>query len=143
MSSTMTNKKPRKSRTPKLLSTEPKLSKKVLSNITSLSNYNSNKPLNQHMITLVQNMYKNRDITNFKTAAMALDLLTSKDDFNKFKTLLTKIKNLTDKKTKTTNIERILEQDKINVILDTIVKQTEKVIFKPHVKFIKNAKQIF
>jgi hypothetical protein len=74
---------------------------------------------------------------------MALDLLTSKDDFNKFKTLLTKIKNLTDKKTKTTNIERILEQDKINVILDTIVKQTEKVIFKPHVKFIKNAKQIF
>jgi formyltetrahydrofolate synthetase len=111
----MTTKKPRTSRTPKLLSTEPKLSKKVLSNITSLSNYNSNKPLNQHMITLVQNMYKNRDITNFKTAATALDLLTSKNDFNKFKTTLTKITKLIDKKTTKININKDIKQQKKEV----------------------------
>jgi hypothetical protein len=44
-------------------------------------------------------MYKNRDITNFKTATTALDLLTSKNDFNKFKTTLTNIIKLIDEKT--------------------------------------------
>jgi hypothetical protein len=112
MSSTITNKKPRKSSTSKLSSTGPKLSKKVLLNITSLSNYNSDKPLNQHMITLVQNMYKSRDITNFKTATTALDLLTSTNDFNKFKTTLANITKLIDKNTDKTNIKRIIKQDK-------------------------------
>ena len=35
------------------------------------------------MITLVQHMYKPRDIANFKTATAALDLLTSTNDVNK------------------------------------------------------------
>jgi hypothetical protein len=73
MSSTITSKQPRNSRTPKLSSTGPNLSKKVLLTITLLSNYNSDKPLKQHMITLVQNMYTIRAITNFKTAITALD----------------------------------------------------------------------
>jgi hypothetical protein len=51
------------------------------------------------MITLVQNMYKSRDITNFKTATTALDLLTSTNDFNNFKTPLTNITKLIDKNT--------------------------------------------
>ena len=38
------------------------LSKKLLSNITSLSTYTSTNPLNQHMIKLIQTMYKSRDI---------------------------------------------------------------------------------
>jgi hypothetical protein len=107
----MTTKKPRKSRTSKLSSTGPKLSKNVLLTITSLSNYNSDKPLNQHMITLVQNMYKSRDITNFKTATTALDLLTSKNEFNKFKTTLANITTLIDKKPDKTTIKRIIKQD--------------------------------
>jgi hypothetical protein len=139
----MTTKKPRKSRTPKLSSTGPKLSKKVLLNITSLSIYNSDKPLNQHMITLVQHMYKTRDITNFKTATTALDLLTSKNDFNKFKTTLTKITKVIDKKPEKAHIKRSIKQDKTEVILSKLVQQTEKVAFKPQVTFINNAKQKF
>ena len=41
------------------------------------------------MIKLVQTMYKTRNITNFKTAKTALNLLTSNNDINKFQTLLT------------------------------------------------------
>jgi hypothetical protein len=143
MSSTMTNKKPRKSRTSELSSTGPKLSKKVLLTITSLSNYNSDKPLNQHMITLVQNMYKSRDITNFKTATKALDLLTSTNDFNKFNTTLTNITKLIDTRNNKTHIKRISKQNKKEVIVKEVVQQTEKVALKPHVKFVKNAKQKF
>ena len=86
MSSTLSSKKPRTPRTPKLLNSGPKLNKKVLSNIESLSIYNSFNPLNQQMIKIVQNMYKSRDITNVKTAKLAIDSLTMNDDFNKFKT---------------------------------------------------------
>ena len=87
MSSIKTERKPRKPRTLKLSNPGPNLSKKVLSNISLLSKYNSDNPLNQIMINTVQNMYKLRDITNFKTADMALNLLTSNHDFNKFKTV--------------------------------------------------------
>ena len=41
------------------------LTNKVLSTITLLSTYTSDKPLNQHMIKLVQSMYKSKIITNF------------------------------------------------------------------------------
>ena len=60
------------------------LSKKILSNLTLLSNHNSTNPLNQHMIKLIQTLYKSRDIKKHKTADMALNLLTSNNDFNKF-----------------------------------------------------------
>ena len=43
-----------------------KLSKTRISNMASLSTYNSKNPLNQHMISLAQHMYKARDITIFK-----------------------------------------------------------------------------
>ena len=69
-----------------------KLSKTIINNITSLSNYSSKNPLNQHMIHLVQHMYKTRDITNFITAKTALDLLTSNNDINTFQSLFTKNK---------------------------------------------------
>jgi hypothetical protein len=111
MNSTTNIKKPRKSRTPKLLNTEPKLSKKVLSNITILSYYNSNKPLNQLMIKLVQDMYKSRDITNFKTADIALNLLTSGNDFNKFQPLFDKILKLQTKKTERKNIRKAIKEE--------------------------------
>jgi hypothetical protein len=51
------------------------------------------------MIKLVQDMYKIRDITNFKTAITALDLLTSKNDFDKFQQVFTNIIKLTTKQT--------------------------------------------
>jgi hypothetical protein len=88
-------------------------------------------------------MYKSRDITNFKTATTALDLLTSNNDFNKFKTTLANITKLIDKKTDKPNIKRIIKQDKKEVIVKEVVQQTEKVALKPHVKFIKNAKHCF
>ena len=71
----------------------------MIKNVTSLSNYNSKNPLNQHMINLVQHMYQARDITNLNTAKTSLDLLTSKNDINKFQTRFTTVKQLTDKKT--------------------------------------------
>ena len=52
------------------------------------------------MIKLVQDMFNIRDISHFKTADMALTLLTSYNDFNKFQTLFTNITKLADKKTK-------------------------------------------
>ena len=106
MTSVLSNKKPRKARTPKLLNSGPKLSKKVLSNIESLSIYNSFNPLNQQMIKLVQNMYKSRDITNVKTAKLAIDSLTVNEDFNKFKTLYEKITKTATTKNEKSSIKR-------------------------------------
>ena len=40
------------------------------------------------MINQVRDMYKLRDIANFKTTNTALNLLTSDNDFNKFQTSL-------------------------------------------------------
>jgi hypothetical protein len=112
MSSTITNNKPLKLKVPKLSNTGPNLSKKVLLNITSLSNYNSDNPLNQHMITLIQNMYKSRDITNFETATKALDLLNSKNDFNKFQQVCTNIIKLTTNKIKQKILKTLLYKRK-------------------------------
>ena len=52
-----------------------KLSKTIINNITSLSNYNSKNPLNQAMIQSVQRMYIKRKITNIKTAVIAINKL--------------------------------------------------------------------
>ena len=93
MSSTLTNNTPRNSCTPKLSNTGPNMSKKLLLHITSLSNYNSDNPLKQHLINQVQDMYTRRDITNFKTANTALNLLTSDNGFNKFQTSFNTITN--------------------------------------------------
>ena len=68
------------------------------------------------MIKLVQHMYKARDITNFKTAKTALDLLTSKNDINKFQTLLTKITQQTDKKTDKVKIKTEIKREKNKVL---------------------------
>ena len=75
-----------------------KLSKTIIDTNTSLSTYKSKNPLNQHMIHLVQHMYKSRDMTNFKAAKTALDLLTSKKGVNKFQTRFTNITKLINKK---------------------------------------------
>mgnify|MGYP000627119113 CR=1 FL=1 len=51
----------------------------------------------------VKQLYKNRDITNIRSARAALDLLksNSKSDFNKFKTKFSTIsKNLSNKQVK-------------------------------------------
>ena len=56
------------------------------------------------MIKVVQDMYKARDITNVKTANTALNLLTSGNDFNKFKTLYTKITQQEINKTEKQNL---------------------------------------
>ena len=112
MSSTLSNKKPRKPRTPKLLNSGPKLSKKVLSNIESLSIYNSFNPLNQQMIKIVQNMYKSRDITNIKTAKLAIESLTINENFDKFKSLFTKMTTTANKKTEKSIIKRDIKKEK-------------------------------
>ena len=100
VTSVLSNKKPRKPRTPKLSNSGPKLSKKVLSNIESLSIYNSFNPLNQGLIIIIQDMYKSRDITNIKTAKIAIDALTVNEDFNKFKTLFSTITKNSSNKTR-------------------------------------------
>ena len=115
--SSSTNKTPKKQsavyiRNDKAFIAPTKLSKSIINNITSLSTYNSKNPLNQHMINLVQHMYKARDITNFKTAKTALDLLTSTNDINKFQTRFTKITQLTTKKTDKVKIKTDIKQQK-------------------------------
>jgi hypothetical protein len=137
MSSTKTNKKPLKLKAPKLSNTGTNLSKKVLLNITSLSNYNSDNPLNQHMIKIIQDMYKSRDITNFKTATTALDLLTSKNDFNKFQQTFKKIITQTTNKNNKTIIKQDIETKKIDLKVDDAIQSIAKTILKPNVKFIK------
>ena len=116
--SSSTNKTPKKQsavyiRNDKVFVAKTKLSKSIINNITSLSTYNSKNPLNQHMINLVQHMYTARDITTFKTAKTALDLLTSKNDISKFQTLFTKIAQLTTKKTDNVKIKTAIKQQKI------------------------------
>ena len=146
MSSTLSNIKPRKprtSRTPKILNSGPKLSKKVLSNIESLTIYNSFNPLNQTMIKLVQLMYKNRDITNFKTAKLAIESLTINEDFKKFNSIFTKITKLADKKTIKAPIKKEIKQKKQDIKITKLVQETEKIALNPHVKFIQNAKSKF
>ena len=69
--------------------------------MTLLPTYNSKNPLKQHMIKLVQHMYKARAITHFKTANTALDLLTSKSGTNTFQSLFTSITQFTTKNTDT------------------------------------------
>ena len=90
--SSSTNKAPKQQsavyiRNDKVCVATTELIKTLISNFTALSTYNSKNPLNQHMLNLVQHMYKARDIT--KTAKTALYLLTSKHDINKFQTLFT------------------------------------------------------
>ena len=113
MSSTITTHNPRTSSTPKLSNTRPNLSKQVLLTISLQSTYNSEKPLNQHMIKQTQDMYNRRDISNFTTADMALNLLTSDNEFNKFQTLhtnITKLKNTNQDREPITDIKNNLRQ---------------------------------
>ena len=77
ISSSITENKPRKPRTLKLANPGPNPSKKVLSTMISLSQYNSDNSLIQREINLVQSTYTSRVITNFKTATTNLDLSTS------------------------------------------------------------------
>ena len=49
---------------------------------------------------------------NFKTAKTALDLLTSKNDINKFQTVFTKILKLTDEKTDKAKIKPVIKREK-------------------------------
>jgi len=104
------------------------LPKKILSNITSLSNYNSTKPLNQQMIKLVQILYKSRTIKNFKTADMALNLLTSNNDFNKFQTLFNKITKTINNSTEKTAFKKDIKQQKSNIKMKEIINKVEKLL---------------
>ena len=51
-------------------------------------------------------MYKSRDITNVKTAKIAIDALTINDDCNKFKSLFTKITTTANKKQEKSSLKR-------------------------------------
>ena len=123
--------------------TKNNLSKTITNNITSLLKYNSKNPLKQHMITLIQTMYKTRDIKNFKTAKTAMDLLTSKNDINKFQTMFTQLLKLSDEKTNKTKLKTDIKQEKQDIEIMKIVQDTEKVVLKPDVKFKKNMKAKF
>ena len=103
-----------------------KLNKTIINNITSLSTYNSKNPLNQHMINLVQHMYKARDITNFKTAKTALVLFTSSNDINKFQTLFTKKTQLTTKKTYKVKLKTNIKQQTNTAVNKEIINKVEK-----------------
>ena len=61
------------------------ISKKVKTNYELLSTYNTSNPLNQALVSLVQTLYKTRDIRNIKTATNALDILTKEKILKSFK----------------------------------------------------------
>ena len=76
-------------------------------------------------------MYKTRDITNFKTAKTALDLLTSNNDINKFQSRFTKITQLTTKNTDKVKI-KTYTKNQTNTLLETeILTKVYKVINTP------------
>ena len=60
------------------------------------------------MIKLVRDMYKTVDITKFKTATTALNLLTSLNVFNTFKALVTNIPQLTTNRTETASVKQTI-----------------------------------
>ena len=136
MSSTTNNKIPKHKtaiyiRDDKAFVLKTKLSKTVITNITLLSTYNSDKPSNQHMLKLCQFMYKTRDITNFKTAKPALHLLTSNNGINKFQTLYTTIKNNTQKQK--VKIKQHIKHQKDDSLENKHNTQHRKVVFKPDI----------
>ena len=77
MSSILAANKPRKSRTLKISNSGPNLSKKVLSNSTSLTTHISNNPIIQQKIHIIKSNYETRLINNFKTAKLDLYKLTN------------------------------------------------------------------
>ena len=77
-------------------------------------------------------MYKARDITNFKTAKMALDLLTSNNDINKFQTRFTKTTQLTTNKTDTVKLTTDIKRQKHTAVEKDIINTIEKVMNKPN-----------
>jgi hypothetical protein len=85
-------------------------------------------------------MYKSRDITNFKTATTALDLLTSNNDFNKFQQVFTTIIKLTTNTTDKTIVTKDIKQQNHELLIDESIQTTEHVALKPHVNFVKNNK---
>ena len=76
-------------------------------------------------------MYKARDITNVKTANTALNLLTSGNGFNKFKTLYTKITQQAIKKTEKTQIKKEIKQTKTDTLIKDKITKIEKVYNTP------------
>ena len=74
------------------------ISKKVNINYDSLSTYNTDNPSNQALVSLVQSLYKSRDIRNIKTATTALDILTKEKDIQQFNTKFTSITKMLSKK---------------------------------------------
>ena len=81
------------------------------------------------MINLVQNMYKPRDITNFKTAKTALDLLTSANDSNTCQTRFTTITQITTKKqinNDTLNNRKFLLYKELLTKLSKVINQPDK-----------------
>ena len=77
------------------------LSKKVKQNIESLNEYSSSNALKNSLMNKLKSLYKNRDITNIKTATSAIHLLDTniKSDLNIFSKTFSTIMKQTENKT--------------------------------------------
>ena len=115
------------------------LSKKVKQNIESLNEYSSTNALKNSLMNTVKLLYKNRDITNIKTATSAINLLNTnnKSDLNKFSKKFSTIMKQSEKKTEKTQVKRKAATIKEEEEEKKIIKVVERKIFKPRVN-IKN-----
>ena len=103
------------------------ISKKVKLNYDSLSTYNTDYPLNQSLISLVQSLYKSRDIRNIKTATTTLDILTQEKNINKFNTKFASITTMMSKKSAKKVNKKDVKMEKIS----DVKKEVEEVVFTP------------
>ncbi len=82
------------------------------------------------MVTLVQTLYKSRDIRNIKTATNALDILTKEKNIKKFQTKFKSITKLINKKSEKQATIKAIKHEKVK----DKIKEVEEVVYRPSVK---------
>jgi hypothetical protein len=108
--------------------------KRFKANMATLEAYSSTSALNQSLMSTVKQFYENRDITNIKTAVVAMDLLKA-NDFNKFKKKFASIAKLVTTKQAKTAARRETRNAAEQAKMDQTVRGVEREVYKPRLKY--------
>ncbi len=88
--------------------------------MATLNAYSSTNALNQTLMTTVKKFYEHRDITNVKTAKVAMDLLKA-NEFNKFTKKFASISKLVSNKAAKQTVKReareLVEQEEMDKVV--------------------------
>ena len=110
-----------------------KPTKNIKTNMALLDAYSSTNALNDTLMKTFKGLYKNRDITNIRTATAAMELLKG-NEMKKFSKKFAGISKLVSKKTAKTTARRDAKHLMEKEEMDRTVRGVEREVFRPRIK---------